>query len=121
MEFFRYNENMPTYEYFCEANQVTIEVIHSMKESLGTWGELCARKGIDPGTTPPETPIKKLISAPNINTPLTNSALKNMGFTKLVKRDKGVYENVTAHDREKRFMVSGDATSLPNIKKKIQD
>jgi hypothetical protein len=53
--------------------------------------------------------------------PTFNSELKNVGFTKLVKRDDGVYENVTATGNEKRYMVRGDPTSLPNLKDKIGD
>jgi predicted nucleic acid-binding Zn ribbon protein len=41
-------------------------------------------------------PVRKLISRINISTPKTNSELRDLGFTKLVKRDDGVYENVTA-------------------------
>jgi hypothetical protein len=31
----------------------------------------------------------------------SNAELKNMGFTKLVRRDKGVYENVTGGEGPK--------------------
>ena len=34
--------------------------------------------------------------------------LKNMGFTKLVRRDKGVYENVTAQHGEKKIVDAND-------------
>ena len=47
--------------------------------------------------------------------------LKNAGFTKLVRRDRGVYENVTALDGEKRYMEAGDKASLPHIHKKVRD
>ena len=45
--------------------------------------------------------VKRLISLVSVNTPKGNSDLKNMGFTKLVKRDDGVYENVTATGKER--------------------
>jgi hypothetical protein len=54
-------------------------------------------------------------------TPKGNSDLKNLGFTKLVKRDDGVYENVTRTGTEKRFMKSDDASSMPHIHKKVSD
>ena len=44
--------------------------------------------------------VKRLISIFSVNTPKTNSDLKSHGFTKLVRRDDGVYENVTASGKE---------------------
>jgi len=61
--------------------------------------------------------IKKLISAPMISIPRSNSELKSQGFSKLVRRDKGVYENVTAQDNEKRIVNLGDQSSYPDLKK----
>jgi len=29
---------MPTYDYRCDANGKTVEVIHRMSEQLNTWG-----------------------------------------------------------------------------------
>ena len=112
---------MPLYEYHCEANGETLEVSHTMKVVLKTWGELCEHAGQDLGDTPRETPIKKLISAVNISVPVSNSKMKEKGFTKLVRRDKGVYENVTATGGEKRYFKSDDPASFPHIKKKIGD
>ena len=50
-----------------------------------------------------------------------NSTLKEKGFTKLVKRDEGVYENVTASGDEARYMIAGDASTVPHLHKKIRD
>lgn len=58
---------MPTYEYQCESNGRLVEVRHNMAERLSTWGELCQRAGISPGTTDPAAPVAKLISAGFIN------------------------------------------------------
>ena len=113
--------SMPKYDYHCEANGETIEVTHGMDERLETWGELCHLAKNDLGGTPADTPVKKLLSRVNIAVPTSNSKYKEMGFTKLVRRDKGVYENVTATDKEKRYMRSDDPSSLPNFKKKIGD
>ena len=63
----------------------------------------------------------RIIFAASVATPTGNSKLKEMGFTKLVRRDQGVYENVTATDTEKRYMTSDDPTSMPDLKKKIGD
>ncbi len=51
---------MPTYDYRCEANGEVLEVRHGMNELLRTWGELCERAGVDPGNTPPESPVQRL-------------------------------------------------------------
>jgi predicted nucleic acid-binding Zn ribbon protein len=53
---------MPTYDYYCESNGRTVEVSHKLAERLSSWGELCARAGIDAGRTAPEAPVRKLIT-----------------------------------------------------------
>ena len=53
---------MPTYDYLCEANGRVVEVSHKMSESLSTWGELCARAGLDPAGAPAKAPVRRLIS-----------------------------------------------------------
>lgn len=53
---------MPTYDYYCPANARTLEVRHSINEKLSTWGELCARIQADPGDTPPDSPVQRLIT-----------------------------------------------------------
>ncbi|MGB1125483.1 MAG: zinc ribbon domain-containing protein [Phycisphaeraceae bacterium] len=54
---------MPTYEYYCPANQKTLEVMHSMSRSVSTWGELCELADAKPGKTAPNEPVEKLLSA----------------------------------------------------------
>lgn len=66
-------------------------------------------------------PVRKIISRMNINTPKTNSELKDLGFTKLVRRDDGVYENVTARDGESKVMHRDKPDTYPNLKKTIRD
>ena len=112
---------MPTYDYYCEANGHTVEVSHTAKTSLKTWGDVCFVAQIPLGDTDPLAPVRKIISPPNITVPISNSKLKEKGFTKLVKRDEGVYENVTALDHEKRYMKAGDPSSIPDLKKRIED
>ena len=112
---------MPNYDYFCQENGKTIEVTHSMNDRISSWGELCFASQNPLGETDPLSPVKKLIRAPNIAFPTGNAELKNHGFTKLVKRDNGVYENVTAVDSEKRYMNAGESSSIPHLHKKIQD
>jgi len=92
-----------------------------MNCSLRTWGELCYAAQISLGDTDPLEPVCKRVTSVNIAVPVSNSKLKEVGFTKLVKRDDGVYENVTAIDGESRYMRAGDPTSIPNLHKKIED
>jgi len=53
---------MPTYEYYCEANERTVEVMHAMRDNMSTWGELCLQAEIDPGGTPRETAVERKLS-----------------------------------------------------------
>ena len=57
---------MPTYMYCCDTNGQEVRVRHGMNEKLTTWGELCERAEFDPGETPVDAPIRKLLSAPAI-------------------------------------------------------
>jgi putative FmdB family regulatory protein len=104
---------MPVYSYEhtgtpCQAGAV-IEVSQSMKDA--------------PLTTCPQCGggVRKVLSRVFISTPRGNSSLKDLGFTKLVKRDKGVYENVTAREGESRYVVADKPGTLPNLKKTITD
>lgn len=53
---------MPTYDYLCEANGRVVEVAHRMSEDIASWGELCARAGIDAGNTPATATVRRLIT-----------------------------------------------------------
>ncbi|MBN1518002.1 zinc ribbon domain-containing protein [Candidatus Sumerlaeota bacterium] len=67
-------------------------------------------------------PVQRLISRTFVSTPTGDSQLKNMGFTKLVRRDEGVYENVTKTDKDAhRYMERGKPETIPNLKGKITD
>ena len=67
---------MALYDYYCEANERTVEVRHSMSESVKTWGELCEAAGIETGDTPVEAPIRRLMSAP---VPMTGGSTTSGG------------------------------------------
>jgi hypothetical protein len=113
---------MPRYDYHCDANGKTIEVIHSINERMTTWGELCARSGLEPGDTDLAAAVRKVITiAPMANTPVTDSYLKNLGFTKHVKRDDGVYENVTRSGTEAKYVKAGESGTMPHFHKKLSD
>lgn len=57
---------MPTYDYRCDANDRVVEVHHRMSETLSNWGEVCERIGMDPGDTPPSTPVRRLATGGNL-------------------------------------------------------
>ena len=57
---------MPTYDYRCSDNGQVVEVKHPMSDRLQTWGELCALAGIEPGNTPANAPVEKLITGGQI-------------------------------------------------------
>ena len=61
---------MPHYEYRCPTNGRTLEVRHGMDERLETWGEVTDRAKADPGDTPREAAVERLLSAP---VPLTSA------------------------------------------------
>ena len=65
--------------------------------------------------------VQKIISRINISCPKFNAELRDMGFTKLVRRDNGVYENVTTRDGDSRYMISGKPETIPNLSKTISD
>jgi hypothetical protein len=113
---------MPRYDYYCEANGKTIEVFHSIKQVLTTWCEVCEIANIELGDTPPDAEVRiKITTPPMTSTPVGDSDLKNLGFTKLVKRQDGTYENVTRTGTEKRYLDPNDPTSMPHLHKKITD
>jgi len=112
---------MPKYVYECLANGKKIEVSHPSNTSLECWGQLCYVGQIEMGSTSFEAPIQKVMGTPRLINPTGNSRLKENGFTKLVKRDEGVYENVTALGGEEKYMVAGNPKTVPRLDRKIKD
>ena len=53
---------MPTYDYHCDRNSRTVSIQHSMKETIRNWGELCQRAGVEPGETPADATVERIIS-----------------------------------------------------------
>jgi putative FmdB family regulatory protein len=104
---------MPTYEYehtetACDWG-VIFEVVQSINEAALTACPNCRQ------------PVKRLISLTSISVQRSNAELRDLGFTKLVKRDDGVYENVTRRSGESRYMEKGKPETMPNLKKTITD
>ncbi|MGE0085105.1 MAG: FmdB family zinc ribbon protein [Desulfococcaceae bacterium] len=104
---------MPTYEYEhldepCEKGKI-FEIRQSIDDPPLA---VCPRcKGM----------VRRIISCVSISTPKSNTELKDLGFTKLVRRDDGVYENVTRRDGESRYMLRDKPETIPNIRKIIRD
>lgn len=65
--------------------------------------------------------VRKIISLNFVNTPKTNTEIRDSGFTKLVKRDDGVYENVTRRHGDSRYMIRNRPETIPDISKTISD
>jgi len=112
---------MPAYDYYCEANGTVVEVAHPIHATLKTWGEVCYVARIPLGETDPLAPVTKVIHAPYLAKPVSNSKLRETGFTKLIRRDKGLYENVTAAGGEARFLRDDGDSPLPVFTDKIRD
>jgi len=106
---------MPTYVYLCDANGASVEVVHRMAEDVKTWGELCELAGRDQEDTPADAPVRREVFAPGIQSVRGPAELKNLGFKKLVKRDKGVYEDVTATCPESRYIDANDPGTTLHI------
>lgn len=105
---------MPVYEYeHCDDTPCSLgrvfEITQSMADKELVRCPHCGGK------------VKKLLSLASINTPKTNAELRDLGFTKLVKRDDGVYENVTRRGGESRYMEKGKPETMPNLNKTIRD
>ena len=72
---------MPLYDYFCEENGVTLEVVHGMSQRFETWGQLCEYAKAELGDTPADTPVQRLIGGGSaVNAPVTPSkSLRSYG------------------------------------------
>jgi len=104
---------MPVYEYEHLQTACKLGKVFECEQSMHD----------DPLSVCPQChkPIKKIISRTNISCPKSNSELRDLGFTKLVRRDDGVYENVTARKGDSRYMESGKPETIPNISKTVSD
>ncbi len=100
---------MPVYEYehtetSCPIGRI-FEVTQSLKEGPLRKCPHCGR------------PINKLISLVGLSISRSNSELRDLGFTKLVRRDDGIYENVTPRKGDSRYMERGKPETVPDVSK----
>lgn len=105
---------MPVYEYAHEGTGICskggrFEIIQKMREPALTVCPECGK------------PVSRLISNTYVSKPVTDSKYKELGFTKLVRRDQGVYENVTALDGESRYFEADKPETMPDIKRRLSD
>ena len=91
--------------------------------SLGKRFEYSQTMNSEKLTSCPEcgAPVSRVISLFSVSTPKGNSDLKNLGFAKLVRRDDGVYENVTATGKESKVWDPAKPETMPDLKSKIGD
>lgn len=52
---------MPSYDYHCAANGLTVEVKHRMSEEVTTWGDVCRLAGMEVADTPADSPVAKVL------------------------------------------------------------
>jgi putative FmdB family regulatory protein len=104
---------MPIYEYEHLTKPCKMGKVFDLQQSLSD----------DPVKTCPHCgePVQKIVSKINISCPRSDRELRDLGFTKLVKRDDGVYENVTARDGDSRYMERGRPETIPDLRKTIED
>jgi putative FmdB family regulatory protein len=104
---------MPIYEYEHVGRPCKLGKVFDFKQSLAD----------DPLDKCPDCSgvVKKLISRTSFSCPKTDGELRDLGFTKLVKRDDGVYENVTARGDDSRYMERGRPETIPDLSKTIPD
>jgi len=104
---------MPIYEYEHLEKPCRIGRVFEARQTLSEPSlDLCPECG---------GPVRRILSRVNINTPKSDSELKDLGFTKLVRRDDGVYENVTRRGNESRYMERGRPETLPDLSKTLSD
>ena len=87
---------MPVYLYRIKSSDERFEVKHSMSQRPQTLGELCQVAGLELNGQDPDLEIERLIQPVGIAVSDFRADIRDRGFSKLVKRSDGNYENVTA-------------------------
>ena len=104
---------MPRYIYECDNAKCpcggVFEEFQSIKEDALT---VCPHCG---------GAVSRIVRPVGLAAPTGDLELRDKGFAKLVRRDKGVYENVTAMDHESRYYHAGRPETMPDIKRRITD
>ena len=66
-------------------------------------------------------PVRKLMTRVHFKKTRSDSELRDLGFTKLVRRDEGLFENMTARDGESRMVDRTKPETFPDLSKTIED
>ena len=65
--------------------------------------------------------VERALSASSIKPRKFNCELKDMGFTKLVRVDDGIFENVTRRPGEEKYIDRRNPDTFPDFKKTVGD
>lgn len=65
--------------------------------------------------------MERSLSASAVRSKKFNCELKDMGFTKLVRVDDGVFENVTRRPGEDKYVDRRRPETFPNLNKTVKD
>jgi hypothetical protein len=65
--------------------------------------------------------VERVVCPVGLAVPAGDAKLRDLGFAKLVRRDKGVYENVTAMDHESRYYRANRPDTMPDIRRRVGD
>jgi len=104
---------MPIYEYEHLAEECSLGKVFEIRQSIVDDSlKQCPNC---------KNSVRKRISRIAIAVAKSNSEIRDLGFTKLVKRDNGVYENVTQRGNESRYMEAGKRETQPDLTKIISD
>ncbi len=104
---------MPTYLYECQGEGCPSGGRFMVEQSIRDDRlEACPRCG---------GPVERLITGAYIRSPTSDTDLRDKGFAKLVRRDNGVYENVTALKGESRYWDANKPETMPDIKRRVTD
>ena len=65
--------------------------------------------------------VERALAASSIVTKKFNCELKDLGFTKLVRVDDGIFENVTRRPGEEKYVDRRRPETFPDLKKTVAD
>jgi hypothetical protein len=65
--------------------------------------------------------VERVTGAPAVKDRKFNCELRDMGFTKLVRVDDGVFENVTRRDGESKYYDRRRPETCPVLEKTVKD
>lgn len=65
--------------------------------------------------------VERGVAAASIRTHKFDCELKDLGFTKLVRVDEGIFENKTRRNGDGKYVDRHDPKTFPNLKKTVKD